>query len=148
MARAHAAAESGLHGPQGKLAQTTAGLYEGSVQGATIGRAEVRRFVAAKDLASIGLAPVRRKAPVPAGSVEVLLEKAKAPVRVAFFSTPPLAAEQLVAARVDGRGDTLVVDASVWDDVRSFAVRLKAAGAEVIEQTAAKYREALQRLLG
>ena len=94
-----------------------------------LGRAEARRFVTAKDLASIGLASVRRRAPVPAGSVEVLLEKAKAPVRIAFFTTPPLAAEQLVAARVDGRGDTLVVDASVWDDVRSFAVRLKAAGA-------------------
>ena len=94
-----------------------------------LGRAEVRRFVAAKDLASIGLAPVRRRSPLPAGSVEVLLEKAKAPVRIVFFSTPPLAAEQLVAARVDGRGDTLVVDASVWDDVRSFAVRLKEAGA-------------------
>lgn len=94
-----------------------------------LGRAEVRRFVAAKDLGSIGLAPVRRKQPVPAGSVEVLLEKAKAPVKIVFFSTPQLAAEQLVAARVDGRGDTLVVDASVWDDVRSFAVRLKAAGA-------------------
>lgn len=94
-----------------------------------LGRAEVRRFVAAKDLGSIGLAPVRRRAPAPAGSVEVLLEKAKAPVRVVFFATPPLAAEKLVAARVDGRGDTLLVDASVWDDVRSFAARLKAAGA-------------------
>ena len=94
-----------------------------------LGRAEVRRFVAAKDLASIGLAPVRRRAPAPAGSVEVLLEKAKTPVRIAFFSTPSLTAEQLAAARVDGRGDTLVVDASVWDDVRSFAARLKAAGA-------------------
>ncbi len=94
-----------------------------------LGRAEVRRFVAAKDLASIGLAPVRRRVPVPAGSVEVLLEKAKAPVRIVFFAPQPLAAEKLVAARVDGRGDVLAVDASVWDDVRSFAARLRAAGA-------------------
>jgi hypothetical protein len=94
-----------------------------------LARAEVRRFVAAKDLASIGLAPVRRKSPDPAGSVEVLLEKAKKPLRVDFFAPAPLAAEQLVAARVSGRGDVLVVDASVWDDIQSFATRLKPAGA-------------------
>jgi hypothetical protein len=62
--------------------------------------------------------------------VEVLLEKAKEPVRVDFFAPAQLAAEQLVAARVSGRGDVLVVDGSVWDDIRSFASRLKPAGAE------------------
>ncbi|MFN7020369.1 MAG: CHAD domain-containing protein [Phycisphaerales bacterium] len=45
MARAHAAAESGLHGAQARLAHTTAGLFEGSVQGAAIGRAEVRHLL-------------------------------------------------------------------------------------------------------
>ena len=93
-----------------------------------LARADVRRFVSAKDLAAIGLAASRRKKPVPAGSVEVLLEKAKEPLRVDFFAPPALAGEGAVAAQVSGRGDTLVVDASVWEDVRGFASRLKAAG--------------------
>ncbi|MBK6403896.1 MAG: hypothetical protein IPF66_01955 [Holophagales bacterium] len=94
-----------------------------------VSRAEVRRFVPAKDLASIGLATVRRKAPVPAGAVEVLLEKAKEPVRAVFFVPKELEADKLVAVQVSGRGDTLVVDADVWDDVRSLASRLKTASA-------------------
>lgn len=94
-----------------------------------LSRAEVRRFVVARDLASVGLAPVRRKAPVPIGTVEVHLEKARAPLRVDFFAPEALAPEKLVAARVTDRGDTLVVDASVWEDVRSFASQLRAAGA-------------------
>ena len=92
-----------------------------------LSRAEVRRFVAAKDLATIGLAPVRRRKPVPEGSVEILLEKLKDPTRVEVFATPELAAEGSVAARVTGRGDFLVVDAAVWDDVRTFAGLLKTA---------------------
>ncbi len=40
-----------------------------------------------------------------------------------------LEAEKLVAAQVTGRGDTLVVDASVWDDILSLAGRLKTAPA-------------------
>ena len=94
-----------------------------------LSKAEVRRFVASKDLATIGLAPVRKKQPVPAGSVEVLLEKAKQPLRVDFYTPVQLAAEKSVAARVSGRGDTILVDASVWEDVRSFAGRLKTAAA-------------------
>jgi hypothetical protein len=92
-----------------------------------LSRAEVRRFVAAKDLATIGLAPVRRKKPVPAGSVEILLEKSKEPIRVDFHAPAQLAGEKAVAAQVSGRGDTLVVDGAVWEDVRSFASRLKTA---------------------
>lgn len=91
--------------------------------------AEVRRFVAAKDLASIGLAPARKKKPVPAGSVELAVEKAKAPLRVEFFAPAELSGEKAVAARVTGRGDALVVDASVWADVLEAARKLKAAAA-------------------
>lgn len=94
-----------------------------------VSRAEVRRFVPVKELASIGLATVRRKAPVPAGAVEVLLEKAKDPVRAVFFVPKELEADKLVAVQVSGRGDTLVVDAIVWDDLRSLASRLKTASA-------------------
>jgi hypothetical protein len=61
--------------------------------------------------------------------VEVLLEKAKEPMRVDFYVSPQLEAEKVVAAQVSGRGDTLVVDAGVWDDVLSLARRLKAAPA-------------------
>ncbi len=91
--------------------------------------AEVRRFVAVKDLGTIGLAGSRRKKPVPAGSVQLLVEKAKAQLLVEFFTPPELSAEKSVAARVTGRGDTLVVDASVWADVRAAGTRLKAAAA-------------------
>lgn len=101
-----------------------------------ISRAEVRRFVPAKELASIGLAEVRRKAPVPAGTVEILLEKAKEPIRLEFFAPPELAPGKLVAVRVSGRGDTLVVDSGVWDDVRSLASRLKTAPAAQAPGTA------------
>ena len=94
-----------------------------------LSRTEVRRFVGPRELAAVGLAPVRRKPPVPTGSVEVRLEKQKDPQRIDFFSSAPLASEKLVAARVTGRGDVLLVDAAVWEDVRSFAGRLKAAGA-------------------
>ncbi len=92
-----------------------------------LARAEVRRFVTAKDLPTIGLATVRRKKPVPAGSVEVLVEKSKEPLRAVFFAPAALAAEGAVAAQVTGRGDTLVVDAAVWDDLLDLAGRLKAA---------------------
>lgn len=92
-----------------------------------VSTAEVRRFVAAKDLGTIGLAPSRRKKPASAGSVELLVEKAKAPLRVEFFAPAELAAEKAVAARVTGRGDTLVVDATIWTDVLAAARRLKAA---------------------
>ncbi len=94
-----------------------------------LSRAEVRRFVPAKELASIGLATVRRKKPVPAGTVEILLEKAKEPIRLEFFAPPELAPEKLVAVQVSARGDTIVVDSQVWDDVRSLASRLKTAPA-------------------
>jgi len=94
-----------------------------------ISRAEARRFVPAKELAAVGLAPVKRRPPVPDGTLELLVEKAKEPLRVEFFSPEPLKAEGLVATRVTGRGDVVLVDASVWEDVRSFASRLKAAGA-------------------
>jgi hypothetical protein len=90
-----------------------------------LGRAEVRRFVATKELTAIGLATIRKKKPVPAGSVEVLLEKAKEPVRIDFYTPAELAAGKVVAAQVTGRGDTLVVDAAVWEDVRTFASRLR-----------------------
>ena len=92
-----------------------------------LSRAEVRRFVPAKELASIGLAAAKKRKPEPAGAVEVLLEKSKEPLRAEFFVPSELAAEKAVAVRVTGRGDTLVVDASVWDDVRSAAARLKTA---------------------
>jgi hypothetical protein len=94
-----------------------------------LSRAEVRRFVPVKELASIGLATVRKKKPVPAGTVEVLLEKAKEPVRLEFFAPPELAPGKLVAVQVSSRGDTIVVDSQVWDDVRSLASRLKTAPA-------------------
>jgi len=102
-----------------------------------LSRAEVRRFVPVKELASIGLATVRRKKPVPAGTVEVLLEKAKEPVRVDFYVPLELEAEKLVAVQVSGRGDTLVVDAGVWDDIRSFASRLKTGAAADAPKVAA-----------
>ena len=89
----------------------------------------VRRFVAGKDLGTIGLAPVKRRPPAADGSGELLLEKAKEPLRLEFFSPEPLAAEKLVAARVTGRGDVVLVDGSVWEDVRTFASRLRTAGA-------------------
>ncbi|MFN7987144.1 MAG: DUF4340 domain-containing protein [Thermoanaerobaculia bacterium] len=92
-----------------------------------LSRAEVRRFVPSKELASIGLASTRKSRPVPAGTVEVVLEKAKEPVQVAFFLPAGLAAEKGVAAQVTGRADTLVVDSSVWDDVRSLAAQLRTA---------------------
>ena len=93
-----------------------------------VSSAEVRRFVAAKDLGTIGLAAARKKAgPSPAGSLEVLVQKAKAPLRVELFAPPELAAEKAVAARVTGRGDTLVVDASVLSDLLSAGAKLKAA---------------------
>ncbi len=91
-----------------------------------ISRAEVRRFVASKELVAIGLAPAKKKKPV-AGSVEILLDKAKGPLRVDFYLPAELATEKGVAVQVTGRGDTLVVDASLWDDVRSLAARLKTA---------------------
>jgi len=94
-----------------------------------LAHADVKRFVAAKDLATIGLAATRKKRPAPAGTLEILLEKAKEPLRVAFFTPAPLAGEGAVAAQVSGRGDTLVVDAAVWEDVRAFAGRLKTAAA-------------------
>ncbi len=102
-----------------------------------ISRTEVRRFVPAKELASIGLATVRRKPPVAAGTVEILLEKAREPVRVDFFVPKELEADRLVAAQVTGRGDTLVVDAAVWDDLRSMASRLKTAAAAEAPRPAA-----------
>lgn len=92
-----------------------------------LSRAEVRHYVPAKELASMGLATVKKRRPVAAGSVEVLLEKAREPLRVEVFAPAPLAASKMVAAQVTGRADTLVVDAAVWDDVRSFASRLKTA---------------------
>ncbi|HYN44010.1 MAG TPA: DUF4340 domain-containing protein, partial [Thermoanaerobaculia bacterium] len=92
-----------------------------------LSRTEVRQFVPAKELATIGLATVRRKKPVPVGMVEVLLEKAKEPIRVDFYVSQELEAEKAVAVQVSGRGDTLVVDAGVWDDILSLANRLKAA---------------------
>jgi hypothetical protein len=94
-----------------------------------LARADVRRFVAPKELGTIGLATVRRKKPVPAGSVEVLLEKAKEPMKVDFFTPAELAAEGAVAAQATGRGDTIVVDAAVWTEVLVLAERLKAAAA-------------------
>jgi hypothetical protein len=94
-----------------------------------ISSAEVRRFVAAKDLGTIGLAPGKRKKPVPEGVVELLVEKAKAPLRVEFFAPAELAAGKEVAARVTGRGDTIVVDASAWADVLAAAKKLKGAAA-------------------
>ena len=91
-------------------------------------RAEVRRFVPREgSRGRSGSRPIRKKKPVPVGSVEVLLEKAKEPIRIDFYAPPQLAAEKSVAAQVTGRSDTLVVDASVWDDVRAFASRLKTA---------------------
>lgn len=90
-------------------------------------RAEVRRFVAPKDLGTIGLATVRRKKPVPAGSVELLLEKAKVPLRAEFFTPEGLSSEGSVAVRVTGRGDTIVVDAPVFTEVLAAAERMKAA---------------------
>ncbi|MBK9088395.1 MAG: DUF4340 domain-containing protein [Holophagales bacterium] len=102
-----------------------------------LSRTEVRRFVPVKELATIGLATVRRKKPVPAGKVEVLLEKAKEPIRVDFFVSRELETEKLVAVQVTGRGDTLVVDASVWDDILSLASRLKSAPAALAPDAAA-----------
>jgi hypothetical protein len=102
-----------------------------------LSRAEVRRFVPTRDLATVGLAPARKKkAPASDGSVEVLLDKAREPLRVDFFSSPELAAEKAVAARVSGRGDTLVVDGAVWDDVRSLAERLRTLAAASPTRTA------------
>lgn len=94
-----------------------------------LSRTEVRRFVPAKELPAIGLATVRRKKPVPTGTVEILLEKAKVPLRIDFYVPRELEADKLVAAQVSGRGDTLIVDAGVWDDVLSLASRLKTAAA-------------------
>ena len=94
-----------------------------------LSRAEVRRFVPVKELAAIGLATVRRKKPVAVGMVEVLLDNAKEPIRAGFYVSRELEAEKLVAVQVTGRGDTLVVDAGVWDDILSLASRLKAARA-------------------
>ncbi len=102
-----------------------------------LSRTEVRRFVPVKELATIGLATVRRRKPVPAGTVEVLLEKAKEPIRVDFYVSRELEAEKLVAAQVTGRGDTLAVDASVWDDILSLAGRLKSAPAAPAPEAAA-----------
>jgi len=48
-----------------------------------------------------------------------------------------LEAEKLVAAQVTGRGDTLAVDASVWDDILSLAGRLKSAPAAPAPEAAA-----------
>ena len=102
-----------------------------------LSRTEVRRFVTVKDLATIGLATTRRKKPVPVGTVEVLLEKAKEPMRAAFFVSRELEGEKLVAVQVSGRGDTLVVDAGVWDDILSLAGRLKSAPAALAPEAAA-----------
>jgi len=49
--------------------------------------------------------------------------------RVDFYVSRELEAEKLVAVQVSGRGDTIIVDAGVWDDVLSLASRLKAAPA-------------------
>lgn len=95
-----------------------------------LARTEVRRFVTQKELGTIGLATVRRKKPVPAGSVEVLVEREKEPLKVEFFAPAELAAEGSVAVRATGRGDTIVVDAAVWDEILVLAERLKAAGAD------------------
>ncbi len=102
-----------------------------------LSRTEVRRFVTVKDLATIGLATTRRKKPVPVGTVEVLLEKAKEPMRADFFVSRELEGEKLVAVQVSGRGDTLVVDAGVWDDILSLAGRLKSAPAALAPEAAA-----------
>ena len=95
-----------------------------------VSSAEIRRFVSARDLATVGLAPKRRVRPVPEGAVELLVERAKAPLRVEFFSSAELAREQAVAARVTGRGDTLVVDASIYRDVVAAGKKLKEASSE------------------
>ena len=102
-----------------------------------LSRTEVRRFVGVKELATIGLATTRRKKPVPVGTVEVLLEKAKEPMRADFYVSRELEGEKLVAVQVSGRGDTLVVDASVWDDILSLASRLKSAPAALAPEAAA-----------
>jgi hypothetical protein len=102
-----------------------------------LSRTEVRRFVPVKELATIGLATTRRKKPVPVGMVEVLLEKAKEPTRADFYVSRELETEKSVAVQVSGRGDTLVVDAGVWDDILSLASRLKSAPAAVAPEAAA-----------
>jgi hypothetical protein len=102
-----------------------------------LSRTEVRRFVPVKELATIGLATIRRKKPVSVGTVEVLLEKAKEPMRADFYFSRELEGEKLVAVQVSGRGDTLVVDAGVWDDILSLASRLKAAPAALTPETTA-----------
>lgn len=90
-----------------------------------LSRAEIRRFVPSKELASIGLAAAKKSRPVPSGTVEVLLEKSKEPLRAEFFASPQLEADKAAAVQVTGRGDTLVVDGSVWSELRSMAARLK-----------------------
>lgn len=105
-----------------------------------LSRTEVRRFVPSKDLGTIGLAPSRRTKPVPVGSVEVLLEKAKEPLRVEFFTPAELSSEGSLAVRVTGRGDTIVVDASVWTEVLAAAERVNAAAAAA-EPTAPRGRK-------
>jgi hypothetical protein len=108
-----------------------------------LARAEVRRFVTSKELGTIGLATVRRKKPVPAGSVEVLLEKAKEPMKVDFFVPAELAAEGAVAVQATGRGDTIIIDAAVWAEILVLAERLKTAAAPPVpgEEPGAKAGE-------
>ncbi len=101
-----------------------------------LSRTEVRRFVGVKDRATIGMETTRRKKPVPVGTVEVLLEKAKEPMRAGFYVSRELEGEKLVAVQVSGRGDTLVVDASVWDDILSLASRLRSAPAALAPEAA------------
>ncbi len=102
-----------------------------------LSRTEVRRFVPTKELAAIGLATTRRKKPVPVGTVEVLLERAKEPMRAEFYASRELETEKLVAVQVSGRGDTLVVDAGVWTDILSLASRLKSGPAALAPEAAA-----------
>ena len=58
-------------------------------------------------------------------------------MRADFFVSRELEGEKLVAVQVSGRGDTLVVDAGVWDDILSLAGRLKSAPAALAPEAAA-----------
>jgi hypothetical protein len=99
----------------------TASLVENLL--GVLSRVESRGFVAKKDYAARGIGAGRKA--VPLATVEILGEGDVSPRTVRFFPVASEGSPPLVAVEVSGRPDALLVDATVLDDLKREASRLR-----------------------
>ncbi len=93
-----------------------------------LSRAESRAFVARKDYAAHGIVAGRKAAPL--ATVDVLAEGDASPRTLTFRPASGDGGPPAVAVEVSGRPDALLVDATVLDDLKRAATRLRDAQME------------------